>query len=482
MVPRNRTGCLLHLFLFCALSASASSPVVPESLYVRGLRAQQQGHWIEALAAYQELALAGNLEPSVLRLVAARWVRADLEVQRLIASEALRGVPGDQWEFLLLPFEPVGRGDPPEVRALLEELGAAAAWWLERSLISCKAGRPVPLVSALLVHGALRGSASASRLLREAGAAAQEVAPPVNTLPGVLFRLSRLEPAGPPPWEPGGTVPEHYWKGGNSEERGGKISKAIAHFQYEHGLEPTGALDAATRAALEGAYREMQAKGGPVLEVPGQPAADPAAVAARRLGTRAYLAATMSLMEDGSMAWSAVWMDTSGTEVLSQPLAGRFVLAAGSKAQGFEAGWKQMISAIISAVPGATRTELPADCMEKPMSLIRTRAAGRALLDLAEGRRDAAQEAFRRVVGASGGGVDWYAEGWSMEELEMELAEDAFLGRPIPRLERLRGLVRRLAALHSSLARAGPTSAGALVPPLLWATREGTVVVEGRVP
>ncbi|MCK4414886.1 MAG: serine/threonine protein kinase [Candidatus Eisenbacteria sp.] len=87
-----------------------------------------------------------------------------------------------------------------------------------------------------------------------------EPMPPVTSLPEAARRLAILKPQGPPPWAPDAPPPEHYLTEAQGAGRPEEIARALAHFQSEVGLAPTGTLNPETRLALERSYREPEAQ------------------------------------------------------------------------------------------------------------------------------------------------------------------------------------------------------------------------------
>ncbi|MCK4304626.1 MAG: hypothetical protein KAY24_10355 [Candidatus Eisenbacteria sp.] len=415
-------------------AARPSSPLPP---YLRARLAESGGAWAEACIFYQEVFASPEREstPEWIQLAAGRWVRA----QHKIGESRLRAVmaePDSQRQHagrcLILPLEPLILGEQDASQeAQLRVLGVAAAAWINAALTQ------MPGMSAVDIHTAsLLTRVLASRGARvTAGSFLKPLmeecsAPPVTTTLGVSYRLAKLAPSAPPPWTPEATRPAHYLVASPSGEWTDEAARALAHFQAEHDLAPTGNLDPQTRLALEGAYRRDNQR--LLATSPGGGWTDPAQVAARLLGAEALLTGTLEAAGSNVIRWNVVWVSPEDGSSLSASIDG--VLPAAH----FQEAWVRMVRMILKALPACAAQ---GDCSDLVVAETPDHegllAYGNAVLLTGdeEHPEDAAfyfRQAARRGAGDR---ARWYAMAWSatpkaLDALERRLVQETILGRP----------------------------------------------------
>lgn len=427
-----------------ALLAQEDAAATPVT-YLRARLAEQRRAWEEALAEYHRLLIRAEpaLERDWFRLASNRWVRARQarDVERVRAS-LLRETPppAESLRTLVLPLEPLlpGREDA-ELRSEATVLGLAAAEWTLQLLVQAS-GRVQPtLTEALLLR---QGQVSLAAPVPE-GEAADPGAPLVSTLEGVLFRLQFLEPSGPPPWAPGAEPPARYLPATATLADTREITRAVAHFQSEQELAPTGIVDPETRRRLERAYRS--ARNARTLRAPALPGDDPVLAAARRAGVAIALTGTLEPLGDEGWRWQAAWVSPADGAVLAQPVGG--ILSR----RLFGEAWARMLSAIVGCWPGATSPWKPEPAAEEMPSGEGAILYGRALQALAEGESEVASALFARADRAGAGTTAaWFAQAWSLDapslrRLERSLLEAEIRGPRRLDARLLEGAGRRLA-------------------------------------
>lgn len=388
-------------------------PEDPLAAYLDGRRLERIGRPGDAANVYRAeiVGRGASFAPAWAELFAARWVRAarrgeeDWVRAALQREGAAEPVPG---RLLVLPLDPLWVDEAGQAaREELAALAHAVAYWVVSAAAAAEGGSAVGFHAALLLR---EGQAPAGPGRDEPGEA---VLAPVTTLQGAALRLRELEPAGPPSWMPEVARPERYLSGEEAEGTSA-VASALAHFQSEHGLAPSGVLDAATRQSLERAYRTQKAKR--VTRARAAPGADPALSAASLGGAEAVLTGTIEASGAGEIRWNAAWVAARDGSLLAAPLAGQLPSVR------FAEAWNRMVRAICLAAPGADST------LVSPLGAP-TRAGavgfGRALLHLEAGHARAAGEAFRRAARDGAGPVAaWLADAWSPTEEALQRWED----------------------------------------------------------
>ncbi len=413
---------------------TTDDPADPLGRYLQGRLAGRAGRWQEAMRAYQLLLAAPGDQDvaSWVQLAAGRLVRARQAVQEerveawLSAIEPPDPVPG---RLLVPPPEPVFLRDPGE--AALERMEATAvsiASWLIGSLAQ------VPDASALDLHVThMVASLSAGR-----GVGAETVqararddrgaVPPLNTILGVSHRLARLRPQGPPPEDPGGEAPSHYYGGEPTGQWNQALAQALSHFQSENELPPTGTLDPATRQALEQAYRA----GGSRPSLPrtepqnrSSAMAAPAQEMGLLLGAEAVLSGTLEEEPTGQMRWHLVWVSPVDGSLLSPPLSGVLVPAQ------YEASWTQLIRQLLMYSPACQAAGACESVSIPPApSAAGARAYGKAMLAVEQGRFGAAATWFRQAAQEGAGDrAAWYGMAWELDPAGLDRLERKLLTR-----------------------------------------------------
>jgi hypothetical protein len=377
-------------------------PEDPLAAYLDGRRLERIGRAGDAADVYRAeiVGRGASFAPEWAGLFAARWVRAARRGEEgwvrsaLEREAAAEPVPG---RLLVLPFDPLQVEETGMTqREELIALGHAIACWVVSAIAAEEGGSTVGLHAALLLR---EGQVPVEPGRDDAGEAALA---PVTTLQGAALRLRELEPAGPPPAAPDATRPERYLAP-DAAEGTSAVASALAHFQSEHGLPPSGVLDAVTRQSLERAYRTQKAKRAARARAPAGP--DPVLAAASLAGAEAVLTGTIEVTGTGDVRWNAAWIAARDGALLSAPLAGQL---PGSR---FADAWNRLVRSICVAAPRADSTVV------NPLGTP-TRAGailfGRALLQLEAGRARPASEMFRRAARAGAGPVAaWLAEAWS---------------------------------------------------------------------
>jgi len=393
--------------------------------YWRARLLERQGLWEEALGYYGDLLIDRRAELSVpwIHLLSGRWIRASRHRDEARVRSALSGTPMGKVanRCLVLPLEPlVIEAGPDLVREELEALGTAISAWVVAKLAQQDTGEVLSLHAAFLL-----GRRSVPEA-PPAGLADREALPPVTSLPGAAHRLAALTPQGPPPWAPDDPPPEHYLAEALSAGRAGDIARALAHFQSEVGLAPTGILDPETRLALERAYREARAqRSAPVLA--GR-VTDPLSAAASQIGATAMMTGTLEPLPSGGVRWNVAWIEVDGGALLSDPVIGLLPPAH------FRDAWNLMLDRIVAAAP-LCGSDQP--CVAPgPRAPTRDGALffGRGMHLLEAGQVGDGVAFFKRSARSGGGALaEWLATAWGISEakldrIERDLVEVAILG------------------------------------------------------
>ena len=401
-------------------------PEDPLPAYLEGRQLERMGRRGEAADRYRAVILecGSSLAPEWVELLSGRWVRAARRGDEDWVRSALEqetppaSVPG---RHLVLPFEPLQVEEATAAqREELVALGHAAAYWVISAWSADSPGEAIGLHAALLLRQ--------GQVPPEPGRDPQSetTLAPVTTLMGAALRLQELEPAGPPPWAPDAARPERYLEPESVGERVTAVASALAHFQSEHGLAPSGVLDAATRQSLERAYRTQKAKRAARARPPAT--ADPALAAARLAGAETALTGTIEAISGGDVRWSAAWISARDGSLLSVPLSGLLPQAH------FAEAWDHLVRSIRAAAPGADTAapRLPSPTREGAVSF------GRALQLVEPGRARSASEMFRRAARAGAGSIArWLADAWSPSEDLLLRWEEELLEREIHGPQRL---------------------------------------------
>lgn len=405
---------------------SAIRPGSVETSYLLARLLEREGRWAEALEIHGRLLTEDQdaLSDEWIELLAARWARAHWERDEVrLRDAASRAVDPVAGRCIVFPLEPLildesSRRDREDLAAL----GAAAAAWVIAALSVESGGEALSLHSALRLLGRVEPGSRAG-----ASRAGEEDLPPVTTMQGVARRLAAIAPAGPPSWAPDEAAPARYLVPGGTEATAEQVASALAHFQGEHDLAPTGISDPGTQAALERAWRDSRAHAVPAT--PFATGADPLRAAAARLGAESLLTGTLEPLPGGEIRWNAAWVRASDGALLSPPLAGTIVPAH------FQEAWDLLVRRIVSAwltVRGddaSIALGTPAAPTEEG-----ARAYGRAMLFLEAGRNEEAAILLGRSSRAGGGPLaDWSALAWGMsasaaERIEKKLLDEAMLG------------------------------------------------------
>jgi len=401
-------------------------PTDTAGLYLLARLDAQGGRWEEAMARYHLLLTSDEPRPGRdwSRLIAARWVRARAERDAArVRSALLRETPpppvAGRW--LVPPLEPLlVAEETPQARADAAALGAAAAEWLIRALNP--PGDPLlpSLQEALLLR---RGQVAFSGAAPESP---DSGVPPVSTVEGIAHRLAFLEPAGPPPWAPAAERPARYLSAQHGAGAAREIADAVAHFQGEQGLAPTGVVDAETRRLLERAFREARARR--TLRARLLPGDDPQLVAARLTGAELTLAGTIEPLAEGGWRWEAAWIAAADGTVRGQPVSGTL------SRRLFGESWARMIAAVAGALPAGPPPGRPLLPEEEIPACEGAIHYGRALLALHAGETEAAAGLFALADRAGAGtAAGWFAQAWGLEGdaqagLEARLLEEALRG------------------------------------------------------
>jgi len=442
---------------------AALRPESPLPPYLDARLATREGDAEGAYRNYQRIltAFPEVLDEEWSRLVAARWVRARHARDHVVAQAALarsEPAPEQAGRCLVAPLEALVLDPGDATTAVeLEALGYAAADWLIRALWSQPAIDPLGLQAAVLLRRGHVPSALGSPQ-QDPGSAAP--IPPVTTLEGAAHRLARLAPSGPPPWAPATDTPARYYAPPETpDERA--IPRALAHFQQESGLAPTGVLDPATRAALERAYRD---RGRPTRRAPTPGGTDPLLHAARRAGAQAVLSGTLERLADGTVRWNVAWVAAAGGELLAAPLSGRL------PRERFREAWQAMVTQVVTAF--APESPRPALTMAEMPSYPAAVRYGRARLRLAAGEEAAARRLLAQLERDQiGPTAYWWARAWlfdpgALARLEERLLESEVRG-PQPFDEG--AMLAVGAALAGGIWCGEPGSNDG------WATRSGTL-------
>ncbi|MFH1145015.1 MAG: hypothetical protein V1774_10770 [Candidatus Eisenbacteria bacterium] len=393
--------------------------------YLRGRLLESEGRWGEALVVYSLTLVerAPELSREWMRLLSGRWAWAgwnrDEARLRESADHALDEQPG---RCIVFPLEPLildegGRGQ----REQLDALGTAAAAWIIATLAPRADGE------VLSLHSAFRLLRRATPQAQDAGSfVGEEPMPPVTTQQGVARRLAAMTPQAPPPWGAQAAVPRYLTI--DAAASPGQIERALAHFQVEHDLVPTGILNPETQVALERAYREArlrQASAGPVFG-----GNDPLRAAANRLGASALLTGTIERLDSGDLRWNAVWVAAADGALLSEPAAGLL------PATRFAQAWEIMTGRIAALSPNCVDSALCASSVVGAPSREGALAFGHGVHFLENGQTREAAITFRRSADSGGGPLaEWSAMAWGLAQTEMQrleavLIEDAMFGRP----------------------------------------------------
>jgi hypothetical protein len=399
----------------------AARPGDVAGIYLRAHLAADAGDWETAFEDYQRLLTRhrAELTDEWFRLVSGRWVRArharDAMRARtaLAREEAPPPIPG---RTLVLPLEPLLLGvSTPEVRAELTAIGEAIAAWVIRGLGEER--DPVPPAfheTALLRRGQVPLDAVSPR-----AAWGAETVPPVSTLEGAAYRLRLLEPQGPPPWSASEPRPARYLAADAGREQTREISRAVAHFQSEHELSPTGILDPETRAALERAFRDARAQR--TTRAPTTPGDDPVLGAARLAQVDIVMTGTLEPLDAGSLRWDVAWVSAADGRLLGEPVSG--VLSR----RLFPDAWQRMLSLILAAHPqaAAPRDSAP---VQAPPGYEGARYFGEALGALEAGEPSRASELFALADRAGAGpSAAWLAGAWGITDAQLVRAETRLL-------------------------------------------------------
>jgi hypothetical protein len=461
-------------------------PRDPLPPYLRARVAEHDGFWNMAALHYRKIFVSPDIDPSPewSRLAAGRWVR----VRRYLGEARVRAMmaaPDSQARqpglCLVLPFEPMLLGEGAAAPDLnLEALGVAAASWVVGALAQAPGVEPVELSTAFLLRE-FAGSRGAHRGRLVALAPEEETAPPITTTWGVAYRLEHLVPNGPAPWAPQEDPPAYYLEDAPPGAWSPEAARALAHFQSEHDLAPSGNLDPQTRRRLEQAYRQHR---GVLTATPAPAWSDPIQAMGHLVGADGVLTGTLESRQPGSVHWNVAWISSRDGRLLSRPLDG--ILPAAH----FGDAWARMIRRIVAAAPGYAP---PGDGAEIAVpeipNLEGLQDYGNALLLVEDLRGAEAALLFKRAA-ARGAGERalWYAMAWShgpeeLGQLEEELMSEAIYGRPrfnAVLLEReslplAGGAVRHIPPGASSVATL-PQSV-----PLTHAPRTSWIHVSGRV-
>jgi len=426
-------------------------PADPLAAYLDGRRLERGGRAGDAADGYRAeiVGRGAAFAPGWAELFAARWVRAARRGEEDWARAALeRGavmepVPGRR---LVLPFDLLQVEETgPTQREELVALSHAIAYWIVSAKAAATDGSVVGLHAALLLR---EGQVPAETGRDDLGEAAL---PPVTTLQGAALRLRELEPAGPPSWAPEGARPERYLAP-DAGDATSAVTSALAHFQSEHGLAPSGVLDAVTRQSLERAYRTQKAKRATRARTPAGP--DPVLAAAALAGADVVLTGTIEMTGAGDVRWNAAWVAACDGALRSAPLVGQLPIMR------FGDGWNRLVRSVCVAAPGADSTVMiPLGTPTRAGAIL----FGRALQQLEAGRARPAGELFRRAARAGAGPVAaWLADAWSPSEATLQRWEDRRLEEAMhgPRIldpawieDETRFLARRLGAGRDLLER-----------------------------
>jgi hypothetical protein len=390
-------------------------------IYLRAHLAADAGDWESAFEDYQRLLTQhrDELTDEWFRLVSGRWVRArharDAMRARaaLAREEAPPPIPG---RTLVLPLEPLLLGESaPEVRGELAAIGGAIAAWVIRGLGEERG--PIPPTyheAALLRLGQVPLDAVSPR-----AAWGAEAVPPVSTLEGAAYRLRLLEPQGPPPWATNEARATRYLAVDVGREQAREISRAVAHFQSEHALSPTGILDPETRGALERAFRDARAQR--TTRAPATPGDDPVLGAARLAQVDVVMTGTLEPLDAGSLRWDVAWVSASDGRLLGEPVSG--VLSR----RLFQEAWQRMLELILAAHPraageGGTAPAQAAPAYEGAVFY------GEALGALEAGEPAQAADLFARADRAgAGSSAAWLAGAWGITEAQLVQTETRLL-------------------------------------------------------
>jgi hypothetical protein len=447
-------------------------PASPLPVLFEARRLEAAGHPGEAADLCRDalLARAGSLSRPWATVLSSRWVRAARsgEEQWVRAALARESAPAPiAGRALVLPLEPlVVEESPALARDDLAALGAAAAYWVLSAWREDAGGGTVGLHAALLLR---RGQAPP-----EPSRASEDDArlAPITTMEGAALRLETLEPSGPPPWAADAPRPSRYLAPGAAIERPSAVGSALAHFQSEHGLAPTGTLDPETRQSLERAYRQEKTKRATRTRPPVD--GDPALEAARLAGAPALLTGTLEAAPSGDLRWRAAWVSASDGSILSSPLSGVLPRTR------FSEGWDRMVRAIRGAAPPA---DTSAFTPLAPPSREGAILFGRALTRLEQGDPRGAGEGFARAARAGAGSVaQWLADAWSLPDeararLERLCVEEETFG---PRRLDPRWVDDEAAFLARGVAGASPVSLES-GPALRFVPERGWLMIIGRI-
>ncbi len=414
------------------LEMEAARPDDPLAPYLLARHAEEEGAIRQALYRYQRPLGSPPAERPAdwMQLTAGRWVRARQKLSELRVREALAAADSQELHAglcVVLPLEPMILGEDSAL-ADLEALGMAAASWITAALTQMADAQTVDLHTVQLLSRVL----SARELPRTTLAPLRKpefgeaVAPTTTTL-GAAQRLAALQPSGAPPWDAEGAVPGRYLTVQPIGEWTPELARAVAHFQADHGLVPSGALDPEVRRALELAFRQSLQ---PVVAAPPQTVgADPVRAIGNLLGAEALLTGTLEREAGGVIRWDVAWLSPGDGSLISKPLTGILPETR------FREAWTRMLRRILEAAPPCIRAGGCADLVLPPIpEWIGARDYGRALLLLEDDRPYEASRQFKlAAVEGAGDRAAWYAMAWGASEetlarLEQAAIEYAFHG------------------------------------------------------
>jgi hypothetical protein len=412
--------------LSAAIELQQLRPESPLPWYIRARIKENEMDWATALLNYEHILTAPDMDRTNdwIRLVAGRWVRArrlydEMHVRATLAKSDTTEIHTGR--CLVLPIEPLNLGeDNSDLSLELEVLGVAAAAWVNLGLQQVSGADPVNMHSAFFLRDALSRSNSQNGLATITGTKRPVDAPPITTVLGIAIRLATLKPAGPPPWDGEGVLPDRYLTAIPNGEWTDRKARALAHFQSEHELPPTGLIDPSTRQALEIAFRTAETE--TVEKVTRRDWTDASIRMGRLLGAEAVLTGTFEKESSGTVRWNVAWISPRNGSLLSEPIGG--VLPDGI----FADAWDRMIQLIIQASPPCQRsTQCGRLVLPDPPGPEGARDYGYALLLIENEQFDEGVAYFTDAADKGlGERAAWYAMAWSSSQPQLELLERQF--------------------------------------------------------
>lgn len=401
-------------------------PESPLPCYIRARMKENEMDWATALLNYERILTAPDIDRSNdwIRLVAGRWVRArryydEMHVRAILADPDTTTVRFGR--TLALPIEPLNLGeDNPGLDLELEVLGVAAAAWVNLGLQQVGGADPISMHSAFFLRDALKRQQTSGGLATITGLQKPADIPPITTVLGIATRLAAISPSEPPPWDSGGMTPSAYLTVVPTGEWNDRKARALAHFQAEHELPPTGIVDPATRQALELAFRRPVSESTTVESR--RDWTDASVRMGRLLGAEGVLTGTFEKEASGTIRWNVAWISPIDGALLSEPIGG--VLPDGI----FADAWDRMIKLIIQASPPCQRSsQCGRVILPDPPGPEGARDYGYALL-LIEDQQ--IEEGVAYFTKASDKGLSeraaWYSMAWGSSADELQQLESLF--------------------------------------------------------